>query len=514
MLNGKQLTSSYWPGFILFLVALAIGLSIYQDYGVSWDEPIQRGMGRVSYNYVFNNDPSLLQFNERSHGVAFELPLIILEKRMHITDQRDIYLMRHLVTHLFFLVSVFFGYILCLRLFKDQFLACLGFVLLAFNPRIYAHSFFNTKDIPFLSAVIILFAITQIAFEKNKRGWYILMAVACAYATSIRVMGILFAACISLFFIADIINAIRRKEKTGKATGNFLLFITVFCGILYATWPILWTRPVFHFKEEFQALSHIYWSGFVLLNGVNYPGDTLPWFYVPEWFSITMPVLWLFAGLTGFTWLLVSFFKKPGTYFENTPQRNFIMYAICFSVPVIAVIALHSILYDDWRHVYFIYPSFVMLILFALQKIATGYKRKIVIVLCILQIGVTSVFMVRNHPFEHIYFNQLVSHKKEFLRTHFDLDYWGCSDMQSLEYILAHDNADSIKVWRSLDPVGNNLGMIPATSRKRIILVDSSDHPAYFITNFRNHPGDYPYTNICFEMKVLNSTILRVYKLP
>jgi hypothetical protein len=438
----------------------------------------------------------------------------MLERKMHITDQRDLYLMRHLVTHLFFLVSMFFGYILCLRLFKDQFIACLGYILLAFNPRIYAHSFFNTKDIPFLSALVIFFAITQIAFEKNRTGWYILMALACAYATSIRAMGIMFATGLSAFLLIDIITAAVRKENTRKPIIHFLAFVVFFCGFLYTLWPILWTRPIFHFKEEFQALSHIYWSGFILLNGINYPGDKLPWYYVPEWVSITTPLLWLAAGAAGCFWLVVSFIKKPLSFLTNTPNRNFILYGVCFTVPVLAVIVLKSILYDDWRHLYFIYPSFVMLALFALSQFKTGLKRRIMMGLSLVQVAMVATFMIANHPFENVYFNELVPRTPEYLRTHFDLDYWGCADKQGIEYILKHDKSDSVRIMWSLDPVGNNRMMIPANTRERVVLVPPDGHPTYFMTNWRNHPEDYPYKDVFYDIKVLNSTVLRVYKLP
>src|SRR6185503_8756836 len=145
----KKIPATYFPGILLLLVAIVIGLCTYQYYCISWDEPIQRGIDNVSYNYAFHGDQSLKTYIDRDLGTGFELPLIFIEKTLKLTDSRDIYLMRHLVTHLLFLVSVFCGYILSLRLFKNQAIAILGFILLAFTPRIYAHSFFNTKDIPF-----------------------------------------------------------------------------------------------------------------------------------------------------------------------------------------------------------------------------------------------------------------------------------------------------------------------------------------------------------------------------
>jgi Dolichyl-phosphate-mannose-protein mannosyltransferase len=513
MQGGKSFVTSYWPGAILLVASVLIAWFCFKDYGISWDEPIQREMGEVSYNYAFNGDKGLLTYGDQSHGVAFEMPLIFIERKLHITDTRKIYLMRHLATHLFFLLSVFCGYILALRLFKNQFIACLGFILLAFNPRIYAHSYFNTKDIPFLSALIIVFLVSQVAFEKNRTWWYVLLGIVTAYATSIRAMGIMIALCISLFFIADMLNAFSKKEKTTAILRNFAAFILVFCGFLYATWPILWSAPFHYFKEEFVSLSHILWHGYVLLDGVVYAGDKLPWFYVPLWFCVTIPVLWLIAGFAGTLLIAGSFIRKPATLLLNTPMRNYLLYGICFVVPAVAVIVLHSVNYDDWRHVYFIYPAFVMLVLFAINKFMTGKLKYIIGSACLLQVGLTSYFMVSAHPFQQVYFNELVSHKDEFLRYHYDLEYWGCADKQALEYIAAHDTANPIKVWLSLNPVVNNLMILPEATRNRFLLVDSAGGPTYFMTNFRNHGNDYNYPNVFYEIKVQNSTILRVYKL-
>ena len=177
--------TTWWPGLILFSLFVIAGLLCYKDYGIAWDEPTQRGIGNITYNYVFKGDQALKTYEDRDLGTGFELPLIFLEKGLHLTDSRDIYLMRHIATHLFFLLGAFCGYLLALRLFKNQYIACLGFIMLAFTPRIYAHSFFNTKDIPFLSAFLIVFLVNEIAFEKNKRVWYLLLGLTFTMCRSV-----------------------------------------------------------------------------------------------------------------------------------------------------------------------------------------------------------------------------------------------------------------------------------------------------------------------------------------
>ena len=501
------------PGILLFCASVIMGLLCYKSYGIGWDEPIQRMAGTLTYDYVFNGDHAIKTYAERDLGTGFELLLVIIERKCHISDSRHIYLMRHLVTHLFFLVSVFCGYLLALRLFKDQKIACLAFVMLAFMPRLYAHSFFNSKDIPFLSAFLIAMLVSQIAFEKNKPLWYLLLGLVCGYATSIRAMGIILVPLMGFLLFLDLSKSIYLKEKILPAIINTLLFLTGFCVLLYVAWPILWDSPIIRFKEQFASLAHIAWNGSVLFKGEMIPATALPYSYLPVWISITVPEVWLAAGIAGFVWVSVGFVRRPLQHLANTQERNFILYAGCFALPLIVVNVLHSTNFDDWRHLYFVYPAFVMLALFAINRLLYSMAKIVVWSVCGLQVLFVAFFMLRNHPHQEVYFNNLVSHDKEYLRKNYDLDYWSCANKQGLEYILANDTAAQINVAGRLETIWNAQLIIPWDKRWRITAVKEGVPADYFITTFREHPADYPYTNIFYEVRVLNSTVLRIYKL-
>lgn len=504
---------SYWLGLVLLGITLIIGLLTYKDYGISWDEPTQRGIGIVTYNYITNNDQYLKTYDDRDLGTGFELPLVFIEKKLNITTSHDLYLMRHIVTHLFFLLGVFCGYVLVLKLFRNQLIACLGLIMLAFHPRIYAHSFFNTKDIPFLAAFLIVFLIAHTAFGKNKWWWYGLLGLACGYATSIRVMGILLLPCFLSFFVFDLIAGIKDKQKPTPLFAHPLVFVAGYCLMLYVSWPILWSAPVHYFVEQFQTQAHIFWKGEVLFMGKNVNGAQLPLNYLPVWFGITMPEVWLVAGLSGFGMLSWHFLKSPSRWLKNNADRNFLLYLACFIGPVVGVVAINAVNYDDWRHLYFIYPSFVLLALYGINKLLATRFIKVVWAGLGLQMILVGVFMAKAHPHHQVYFNNLVSHKNEYLRQNYDMDYWGCACKLGLQYILANDNADTIKVCKTTDPVINAIRWLKPEQQKRVKLCTPDENPTYYITSFRNHPGDYPYPITFYEIKVLNSTIMRVYKM-
>lgn len=504
----------YLPGIILFFVALAIGLLTFRDYGVSWDEPLQRQLGEVSYNYVVKGDPALFTYSDRALGTGFELPLLFIEKALHLNNAREIYFCRHLITHLFFLVAALCGYVLALRTFRSQFIACVGFMLFAFHPRIYAHSFFNSKDIPFLSAFLIALLLAHLAFGQRKFVWYVLLGMACGYATSIRAMGIIFLPCIGLFLLADIVACLIAKKKIVAAVTRAGCFIAGYCAMLYVCWPYLWSSPFQNFVSAFHSLVHIAPGGKVLFMGHYHDAQALPLSYMPVWFAITVPEVWLAVGVAGLLCTIVAVAKRPGQYVLYAPENSYLLYVMCFCGPVIAMVVFKGVNIDDWRHLYFIYPSFVMLALLALHRAMRGRYRLAILAVCMAQLGITGYFMVSGHPFQQVYFNSFVPHRPEYLRNNFDLDYWGCSFKQGLEQLVAADKSDSIKINWSIPPLLNNIPMLADKDQKRIFVVDGRDKANYLITNFRgNGKVEYPDLQPVHTISVQNSTIMCIYKL-
>jgi len=501
----------YRPGIILFIIFLIVGLICYKDYGISYDEPEQRRIGIVNYSYVFNGDDSLLRFENKTYGTGVELPLIIMEKALHLEHSREQYLARHLVSHFFFLLGCLCGYVLVLRLFKNRFLACLAFLLLALHPRIYAHSYFNTKDLPFLAIVLMVLAMIQYTFEKNKTVLYLLLGCLCGYATSVRVMGLMFADAVLVFLIIDLITAIVQKKQPLRSLANIGVFVAGFAILLYVAWPFLWHHPFDSFDYAYRRFSDNKFIG-VFYKGVNYPAGETPKYYLPFWLKNTLPETLLAAGFIGIILIFISFVRRPLRFITNTQERNYGLYLACFAVPVIFVVYYHYNIYDDWRHVFYIYPCFVLICMYAIYRASQTKLKHIVNAAMIIQCAILLVFMIRSHPYEQVYFNNIISHKDEYLRKNFEFDYWGSSTKQGYDYILAHDNRPEIKVSYSHEPLYNNYLMLTEEEKKRIQLVEGGNDYDYYITNFRGHAQDFDFPATVFNAKVCNSSVVRVYK--
>jgi len=502
---------------LVFATSLVLGCVVFGDYGIAWDEPLQRDIGQQSFNYLFKGDKTLNKFKDRDYGVAVELPLLFLEQTYLSHDTRDIYRMRHLTVYLFFLLSAFAFYLLIWILYRNRPLAVCGYLMLLLSPRIYAQSFFNSKDIPFMCMFILCFLLFAIAFRDKKLWHFVLFGILSGLLINMRIMGIVIPSMVTVLVLIDMIRGPYRK----KMLINYAVYLVLTIIVTIVSWPWLWQDPVGHFSLAFSNMSKFRWYNNVLVNGDFVRSYAISWKYLPQWFGLTTPILYLLLGIIGFIFLAVRFFSKPFDFIGQTKARNQLIYLACFVGPVVAVIILHSVLYDGWRQMYFIYPAFLLLAIYGLSSILRArfsygdLPKVIILILLITSFVGTGFTMIKSHPFEDVYFNILLSKKDNYLRRTFELDYWGICYKQAEEYILAHDKSPVVNLMFANYPGINNLLILKPEERNRIRYVNSEDQADYFITNYRWHPWDYPYPKEkkIFSITIQNSEICSAWKL-
>jgi hypothetical protein len=226
-------------------------------------------------------------------------------------------------------------------------------------------------------------------------------------------------------------------------------------------------------------------------------------------------------GMTGIIFLAFNFIRQPGRFLINAMERNQLLYAVFFFGPILSVIILHSVLYDGWRQLYFIYPPFILLAVYGLScllKSKTGMGNLLSPVFGLVlffSVLSTAALMIRNHPFEDVYFNALLPTNEQYLRKSFELDYWGTSYKQALEYIVSHDKSEKININVAHPPGEANAMILPEEDRNRIRFVEDAQQATYFISTYRWHPEDYNYPpeQKVFTIKVMNSDICSVWKI-
>ena len=352
----------------LFLIA---GLLVLDDYGVTIDEGIQRTLAFRTVDFVLGRDQALLNDLNKFYGVAFELPLVLFERIVGLEDPRAVHLSRHLLTHLFFLVGGFFASTLAYRLFNNRLVALFALLLFLLHPRLYAHSFFNTKDIPFLSMFMIALFLIHRAFRKDTFWTFALCGVGVGILTNLRIMGLMLFAAVLAMRALDLIHASGWEERRRVlATGG--LFALACLLTWYATMPASWSNPIRHFAEAMTLATSHPARIFQLFQGEMIVSTQVPPHYVPTWFAITTPPVALALGVIGAVVVLWRGVTRAGDVFRNTPLRFELLLIACFALPVLAAAILGPNIYDGWRQMYFLYAPFCLVATSGLYRLVSA----------------------------------------------------------------------------------------------------------------------------------------------
>ena len=475
--------------WIFFVLLFLVGIVIHRDFGGNWDEDLQRKTGQINVAYLEGTSDALLNDKEKYHGPAFEILLIYLEEWMDLTDSRNIYMMRHFVTFLSYFLAVIALYFLIYERFRDWGMSLLGCLFFVLSPRLFADAFHNVKDIPFLSFFTIAMLFLIKALRHKKIVWAILAGVFAALAISIRVLGIL----IPLFFIIGAVyQVILDRAHLKKLALLFLIFLLVSIPVLIFSWPILLHKPLFHFVNAFEEMSQFPWGGYNLYFGEFIRATELPWHYLPVWISITTPLVFLMFFLTGLIYIIVYYvrnIKYPGEIFSID-----LLVLMWFFAPILAVIFLKSVVYDGWRHVFFLYPAFIIIALFGLrfiwsqiQRLTTtrNFVQYCFIALISLTFLDLSLWMIRYHPYQMVYFSQPLRSNMYWTQHNFEMDYYGLAYKQGLEYILEKDDREIIRVKVTNWPGKFNHNLLFPDQRARFRFVDEDFEADYLLTNLR-----------------------------
>src|SRR5262249_42088555 len=251
----------YRTKILFFLVLLAVGLGIYRDYGISLDEPRSRINGMVTLKYVADrfapslltgpawNLPPLKEYFDRDFGVAFEAPAVALEVILGIKDKKEVFTFRHLLTFLVALAGIFAVQRMADRRFSDWWIGLLAALFLVLTPRLFAESFYNSKDVVFM-AVFAIAMNTMLWFVlKPSAKTAFLHALTSAVAVDVRVMAIILPAAT----VAIVVVRLLKRELLSSVTRALAIYLAVACVLVPAMWPWLWSHPIGNFLRAFAT---------------------------------------------------------------------------------------------------------------------------------------------------------------------------------------------------------------------------------------------------------------------
>ena len=398
--------------FVLSFLSLIYFPFLSRNAGMSGDEELHFTQSEKVYNYFASHgeDKSAIHTpgtHLKYYGQAFDNITTILIKWFNI---KNVYQFRHICNSLAGWATIFIAGLLTVSLmgYRAGFIALILFLV---SARFIGHSWNNLKDIPFaLGYLTSIFLMIQFIRKIPKPPIYIisLLILSISFTIGIRIGGILLICYLFLFTaLFFLYNYFTSKSLFNKKvilqTAILLIFISIsgyFLGLLL--WPFALEKPLQNPWISYKAMTQFPTTLRQIFEGEMYWSDQFPWYYLLKYMGITIPSIVL-AGLG----LFIVYSRKIITY-KNWIYIFFLIFTIIF--PLFFIIAGKSNVYGAWRHVVFVYPPLVVLSAIGIDCAFTCIKKRTIRIISLLILIILLLhplrFMVKNHPYEYLYFNE------------------------------------------------------------------------------------------------------------
>ena len=494
--------------YLVFSLIFLVGIAVYEDYGLTLDDEYYRKNGEFYYEYIkilFSNkslyslkDLELLSHKMLgdnsiiNHPALFEILLAGFVDLFNIDSSKEIYNFSHLLNFLIFFLSLIFFYKLIFRKFNSVVYGLFSILILFFTPRIFAETFYNSRDIFFLSLFIFNICAGYNFLLNQNFKTSILFSLTSALLINAKVLGAVPPVLFLFFFWLNTLSKDNIKKKNVKF---ILIIVPATLSFIYIFWPYIWTNPLDNLINAYKDIIFIQ-NSTTLLNfymGEFISSTNVPWHYRIVWFLITVPIFILFFFVIGFCLLVIEIVKgiielneSNDDLWKNSDQMfSFVLLTILVTI-VVAVIKFNASQFGGWRHLYFLYPLVIILSLIGFDRINKLLKNSKLKFIVYLLIGINLFYIIswnyRNHPHQQVYFNYFI---KDYAKMNFELDYWGLSNIHSIKYILQDNINYPIKIGTvSFSSLEESILMLDENNKKNISIVYNLDDADFLIDNY------------------------------
>lgn len=434
--------------YFLSFVLLAILLLSGRGAGISCDEVIHydHSVDVINYFATHGQDQSALntaESNLKNYGQSYDNIVTILIRWFKI---EDVYNFRHIMSALAGWLTMLITALFAVWI-TGYGAGIITLILFAISPAFFGHSLNNLKDIPFALAYITsIFFTMKFVISGRNFSWkdLILLVSGIAFSISIRPGGLLLICYLFFFFfLFYFLKYFEEKKFDFIQFRNKFIWISVislvswFLAILL--WPYALKSPVKNVLESYRIMAHYPGTFRQIFEGRVEWSDYMPWYYLSKSMLITIPLI----VLTGLTLFLI--FSKNVFRDKKSLLFGFIVFTVLF--PLIYVIWEKSNLYSSWRQFLFVYPGMILLasvgfnIFF--EKIKLTFLRWAVAV-CFVLLAVHPVkFMLGNHPYHYLYYNQIVGGLRGAY-SNYETDYYYVSQSEASEWLLNYLKSNNV----------------------------------------------------------------------
>lgn len=487
MLIEKINQNSWIITIALFALMTLIGLIVTPDYGMPWDEELEiRTLGSNVREYIslFKGKtgepyqsstgipfPDYLLNPDMDHGQSAYYPLApALFADYGPNGPRTMMLIWHGYTFLIFMAGVLGLYFVCKFLMGDWKYGLLGSLFLFLSPRFFAEGHYNSKDMVVMSLVILLIGAGIRFIETRRFSSALVFAFVAAIATNTRITALFMFGLLGLLYLVDLTA---KKEWNAKNLWVGLTAVFSFLLISYLITPAAWRTPLDYIAYVIGRSSNFAaWPGVVFFQGlVRRP---VPSSYIPTMIALTTPILILVLTLLGHITTIAEFFRGVirKTLTWETPYL--IICIIFIWTFLLFAIIRQPILYNSWRHLYFLYGPMLILAVAAVRFLverAKGKLRTVIVAAVALQLLVCAIVIGISHPFQYVYYNPLAGKDPA---QKYEFDYWNVSQTQMLIKLADQLEGDQIYIcatdWYSADGLGKAIKVLPEAYKQRVHL--------------------------------------------
>jgi len=450
MTRGQLKYIFYLFAALLLLFMLKGGL----DAGISGDEYLHYNQSVYVYDYFATHGKDTTALNTpvthlKYYGQSFDNLTTILVRWSGV---EDLFMFRHvscsIAGWLTVIVTAFFAVWL-----SGYGAGIIVILLFSLSPTFLGHAQNNLKDIPFaLSYIAALFFSQRILFNEHKTriSDVLLLIASIAFSISIRPGGLLLICYLFFFlFLYYSYKYLKFNQFESLVFRRMLTRVSLICICAWflsiLLWPYAQLNPILNVWKSYEVMTQFPTTIRQLFEGRTEWSDFMPWYYLPKYMVITIPLI-IFAGLAAFAVFSRKIFKE-----NNLFKYGFLIFSIVF--PVVFVIYEKSNLYGSWRHFLFIYPSIVLLAAIGFTAFFKYLKSKYLLITAVLVTLLLAIhpakFMLHNHPYYYLYYNQIVGGLNGAYGN-YETDYYYHSIREGSEwltkYLATNKQNDSIKI--------------------------------------------------------------------
>lgn len=428
-----------------FIIFFAVGLIAALQFGVSIDEEVQRRHSLSIYKMLFPSVSNIVTDSvdftsipdasaSGFYGVTIQLLMVAVEHLFGFElPVSTVMIIRHEILFIIFGISAIYFYKICRKWTHKEWIALIGTAIYVLCPRTFSQACFNVKDGLFLSLFTInLYYCIQYLQKQtlNRIPGLVISTILCV---NTRIVGaVLLAMTLAVLFFEGIW---KKKWKTvivivaiGLASIGMYILIT----------PSIWDNPIKGILDTITTFSNYdVWNGTNYFMGEQVLEGNLPWYYLPVWIFVSIPVLYFCLAVIG---------AVAGVR-EGKIRRETILLVGITVIPLGYVMLFRPHLYNNWRHFLFIWVPIAVLAFIGIRYLLENRSKKQKIWVGSI-VGLYLVFilgrMIQYHPYGSAYFNLWA---EDYAEDNMEKEGMNLTLRELYDYVLAQAEEEGDKTF-------------------------------------------------------------------